>query len=93
MEQQQAYMLYASDFWDGPISGLALWQDQIVAFRMYKEYHEVDCAPGVDEPDDDYVPNGFIVDGRQSIYRSFTLHWRDPRRIHILPRRDPSNFG
>lgn len=78
-------MLYASDFWDGPISGLALWQDQIVAFRMYKEYHEVDCAPGVDDDDDDdnYVPNGFIVDGRQSIYRSFTLHWRDPRRIHM----------
>jgi hypothetical protein len=64
---------------------LALWQNEIVVFRMYKEYHEIDCAPGVDEPDDDddYVPNGYIVDGRQTILRSFTLHWRDPRRIHM----------
>jgi hypothetical protein len=85
MEQQQAYMLYASGWYDGPLSGLALWQNEIVAFSLYKEYHEVDCAPGVDEPDsdDDYCPNGFIYNGRQSFFRSFTLHWRDPRRIHM----------
>ena len=87
-DPQPPLILCADNWYDGPISGLALWKNDIVAFVQLNDYYEIPCAPGVCDPGEDDDANawqpddGYLYDGRHCFSRSFTLHKRDPRRIH-----------
>jgi hypothetical protein len=87
MEAEKPLMLYASNWYDGPISGLAVWRDEIVVFGQTSEAYQVSCAPGVrdttDEEDAAGLPaEGIIYEGEHYFTRRYTLRRRGKRTVY-----------